>query len=205
MHFKSSYLNFKSLSFTFTPIEQAADSERPDLKAFVITNADGKVLVSKDGTNAFSDSLTVEQATSEKSAEWILNTSDGATYQLLNAAAMQNLDVDGSGTAVGTQVGLWLSPSGTSPAAKQTWTLRDNTQTGAKHVNVQSAVKAAAQLPETVTLYYACGEGPATVSDWDVSKVDTAKAGTYEATGTDRKSTRLNSSHEIPSRMPSSA
>lgn len=174
----------KQQTFTFTPIEQATDSERPDLKAFVITNADGKVLVSKNGTNAFSDSLTVEQAKSDKTAEWILNTSDGSTYQLLNAAAKQNLDVDGSGTAVGTKVGLWQSPSGTSPAANQTWTLRDVVPTGAKPVNVQTAVNAAAQLPETVTLYYAWGEGPATVSDWDVSKVDTAKAGTYEATGT---------------------
>lgn len=174
----------KQQTFTFTPIEQAADSERPDLKAFVITNADGKVLVAKNGTNAFSDSLTVEQAKSDKTAEWILNTSDGSTYQLLNAAAKQNLDVDGSKTAVGTKVGLWQSPSGTSPAANQTWTLRDVVPTGAKPVNVQTAVNAAAQLPETVTLYYASGEGPATVSDWDVSKVDTAKAGTYEATGT---------------------
>lgn len=174
----------KQQTFTFTPIEQAADSERPDLKAFVITNADGKVLVAKDGTNAFSDSLTVEQAKSDKTAEWILNTSDGSTYQLLNAAAKQNLDVDGSKTAVGTKVGLWQSPSGTSPAANQTWTLRDVVPTGAKPVNVQTAVNAAAQLPETVTLYYASGEGPATVSDWDVSKVDPAKTGTYEATGT---------------------
>lgn len=174
----------KQQTFTFTPIEQAADSERPDLKAFVITNADGKVLVSKDGTNAFSDSLTVEQAKSDKTAEWILNTSNGSTYQLLNAAAKQNLDVDGSKTAVGTKVGLWQSPSGTSPAANQTWTLRDVVPTGAKPVNVQTAVNAAAQLPESVTLYYASGEGPANVSDWDVSKVDTAKAGTYEATGT---------------------
>ncbi|WP_055427505.1 bacterial Ig-like domain-containing protein [Bifidobacterium aesculapii] len=174
----------KQQTFTFTPIEQPADSERPDLKAFVITNADGKVLVSKDGTNAFSDSLTVEQAKSDKTAEWILNTSNGSTYQLLNAAAKQNLDVDGSKTAVGTKVGLWQSPSGTSPASNQTWTLRDVVPTGAKPVNVQTAVNAPAQLPETVTLYYAWGEGPATVSDWDVTKVDTAKTGTYEATGT---------------------
>ena len=70
----------------------------------------------------------------------ILTTSDGSTYQLLNAATKTNLDVDNSGTTVGTKVGLWQSPSGTSPSANQTWTLRNVTPTSQKTVNVQTAV-----------------------------------------------------------------
>ncbi len=89
--------NAKKQTWTFTQIEQPADSERPDLKAYVITNAEGKVLVSKDGTNALSNE-TVEAAKSDPAAKWILNTSDGSTYQLLNAATKTNLDVDNSGT-----------------------------------------------------------------------------------------------------------
>ena len=112
----------------------------------MITNAEGKVLVSKDGTNALSNE-TVEAAKSDPAAKWILNTSDGSTYQLLNAATKTNLDVDNSGTAVGTKVGLWQSPSGTSPSANQTWTLRNVTPTGQKTVNVQTAVNAKATLP----------------------------------------------------------
>lgn len=73
--------NAKKQTWTFTQIEQPADSERPDLKAYVITNAEGKVLVSKDGTNALSNE-TVEAAKSDPAAKWILNTSDGSTYQL---------------------------------------------------------------------------------------------------------------------------
>ncbi len=145
--------NAKKQTWTFTQIEQPADSERPDLKAYVITNAEGKVLVSKDGTNALSNE-TVEAAKSDPAAKWILNTSDGSTYQLLNAATKTNLDVDNSGTPVGTKVGLWQSPSGTSPSANQTWTLRNVTPTSQKTVNVQTAVNEKAALPTEVTLYY---------------------------------------------------
>mgnify|MGYP000582785769 CR=1 FL=1 len=111
----------------------------------MITNAEGKVLVSKDGTNALSNE-TVEAAKSDPAAKWILNTSDGSTYQLLNAATKTNLDVDNSGTTVGTKVGLWQSPSGTSPSANQTWTLRNVTPTSQKTVNVQTAVNEKAAL-----------------------------------------------------------
>ncbi|MFR2313620.1 MAG: hypothetical protein ACLS6O_01485 [Bifidobacterium sp.] len=38
----------------------------------MITNAEGKVLVSKDGTNALSNE-TVEAAKSDPAAKWILN------------------------------------------------------------------------------------------------------------------------------------
>ena len=82
----------KKQAWKFTQIDQS-DTERPDLKAYVITNTDCKVLVAKDGTNAFSDE-SVEDAKSDPAARWILNTSDGATYQLLNASAKQNSNVD---------------------------------------------------------------------------------------------------------------
>ena len=82
----------KKQAWKFTQIDQS-DTERPGLKAYVITNTDCKVLVAKDGTNAFSDE-SVEDAKSDPAARWILNTSDGATYQLLNASAKQNINVD---------------------------------------------------------------------------------------------------------------
>ncbi|WP_254150198.1 hypothetical protein [Bifidobacterium bifidum] len=47
----------KKQVWKFTQIDQS-DTERPDLKAYVITNTDCKVLVAKDGTNAFSDEPT---------------------------------------------------------------------------------------------------------------------------------------------------
>ncbi|RSX54336.1 carbohydrate-binding protein [Bifidobacterium goeldii] len=174
----------KKQVWKFTQVEQAADSERPDLKIYVITNADGKVLVSKDGTNALSDE-TVEAAKSDPAARWILNTSDGSTYQLLNTAAKRNLDVDGQKTAVGTKIGLWTSATGETPSANQTWTLRDVSPTGQQAIDVQTTVGTEPTMPSTVTLKYAWGEGSATVSgDWDVSKVDVSKAGSYTATAT---------------------
>lgn len=82
----------KKQAWKFTQIDQS-DTERPGLKAYVITNTDCKVLVAKDGTNAFSDE-SVEDAKSDPAARWIFDTSDGATYQLLNASAKQNINVD---------------------------------------------------------------------------------------------------------------
>jgi hypothetical protein len=67
----------KKQAWKFTQIDQS-DTERPDLKAYVITNTDCKVLVAKDGTNVFSDE-SVEDAKSDPAARWIFNTSDGAT------------------------------------------------------------------------------------------------------------------------------
>ena len=82
----------KKQAWKFTQIDQS-DTERPGLKAYVITNTDCKVLVAKDGTNVFSDE-SVEDAKSDPAARWIFDTSDGATYQLLNASAKQNINVD---------------------------------------------------------------------------------------------------------------
>ena len=90
----------KKQAWKFTQIDQS-DTERPDLKAYVITNTDCKVLVAKDGTNAFSDE-SVEDAKSDPAAQWIFNTSDGATYQLLNASAKQNINVDAFDPKAGT-------------------------------------------------------------------------------------------------------
>ena len=53
----------KKQAWKFTQIDQS-DTERPDFKAYVITNTDCKVLVAKDGTNAFSDE-SVEDAKSD--------------------------------------------------------------------------------------------------------------------------------------------
>lgn len=90
----------KKQAWKFTQIDQS-DTERPGLKAYVITNTDCKVLVAKDGTNAFSDE-SVEDAKSDPAARWIFNTSDGATYQLLNASAKQNINVDAFDPKTGT-------------------------------------------------------------------------------------------------------
>lgn len=56
----------KKQAWKFTQIDQS-DTERPDLKAYVITNTDCKVLVAKDGTNVFSDE-SVEDAKSDPAA-----------------------------------------------------------------------------------------------------------------------------------------
>ena len=61
--------------------------------------------------------------------------------------------------------------------------------------------------------YYACASIPDrgqnrainAIKHWVQEHTENTKYGSYRDWETDRKSTRLNSSHEIPSRMPSSA
>ncbi|KAB7405935.1 hypothetical protein GBB22_10455, partial [Bifidobacterium longum] len=86
MKWTNSYRSFglKTKRSTGLKTIEHKHTERPGLKAYVITNTDCKVLVAKDGTNAFSDE-SVEDAKSDPAARWIFDTSDGATYQLLNA------------------------------------------------------------------------------------------------------------------------
>lgn len=88
--------------FTFTQV--AADPARPSDRAYVISAKDGKVLTStgSDATDdntadvKLSDTLTVEQAKTDPTAVWILNSNDGATFGLLNKQTVKTLDVDGS-------------------------------------------------------------------------------------------------------------
>ena len=106
----------KKQAWKFTQIDQS-DTERPGLKAYVITNTDCKVLVAKDGTNAFSDE-SVEDAKSDPAARWIFDTSDGATYQLLNASAKQNINVDAfdpKAGSCGSMINLFSLPYNHQP------------------------------------------------------------------------------------------
>ena len=69
-------------------------------QAYVITNAEGKGAGVQGWHERAFQLKTVGAAKSDPAAKWILNTSDGSTYQLLNAATKTgNLDVDNSGTS----------------------------------------------------------------------------------------------------------
>lgn len=126
----------KKQAWKFTQIDQS-DTERPDFKAYVITNTDCKVLVAKDGTNAFSDE-SVEDAKSDPAARWIFNTSDGATYQLLNASAKQNINVDAfdpkAGAAASDKAGEYTltysvtDSEGASYTVKRVVTVREKSE-----------------------------------------------------------------------------
>ena len=167
-------------TWSFTKVDMSG-TERPTLPVYVMRNGNGKVLVAQNGTNVLKD-MSLDEAKADASARWIVNTEDGEQWQLVNAAAKQSLDVNGQSSAVGTKVGLWNSNAG----ANQTWTMRSTKPTGVKDVNVQTAVGEMPALPETVTPYYAWGEGSEAAVTWDDAALaeQVKTAGTYEVKGT---------------------
>ena len=164
----------KAQSFTFHQV--AADPARPTLKKYVISNADGTKVLGADGT--FVDG-TVDAAKSDATKIWILNTEDGSYYSLVNASAKKALEVDGSKTAAGSKISLYVSNGGKN----QAWSFRSTTPTGIKAANAQTPVNGTVTMPKTVTPYYTWGAGAPVEATWDTSAVDTSKAGTYTVKG----------------------
>lgn len=170
----------KKQAWKFTKIDMSGTA-RPTLNAYVIQNADGKVLVSKNGTNVLSDK-SVDEAKSDAAARWIINTEDGVYWQITNADAKQSFDVDGSKTAVGTKIGLWTSSAG----ANQMFIFRSTAPTGVKAVSIQTAIGTMPTMPKTVTPYYTWGTGTPAAVDWDTDGLaDQVKVeGAYTIKGT---------------------
>lgn len=159
-------------------------TDRPSIRAYTLSSADGKILVQRDGSTALVDSTSAEAQSD--AARWILNTEDGLTWQLINADindhARQALDVDGAKTAVGTKVGLWLS----SAADNQTFSFRSVNPTGVKPVTIQTAVGVVpTSLPETVVPKYEWGNGTPAPVQWNTATIaqDVAAEGTYTISG----------------------
>ncbi|MBW3081619.1 immunoglobulin-like domain-containing protein [Bifidobacterium saguinibicoloris] len=118
----------KTQTFTLTEVTDDVFKTRPADRAYVITNADGKVvtvsggdpLSDDSGAITLSDTLTVETAKNDSSAVWILNSKDGKHFSFLNKKAVKTLDVNGGGTAAGTSVIAWRSTEGDG----QAWQLK---------------------------------------------------------------------------------
>ena len=85
---------------------------------FALRLADGRTLASNGGDTTFK-TLTDEQAIADTTAHWLLNTTDGQTFNLLNAEREDVLDVAGQATTTGAGVGLY----GSNWGANQLWTL----------------------------------------------------------------------------------
>jgi hypothetical protein len=164
-------------SQSFVLNQVAADSKRPTLRKYVVSSADGNKVLDADGRFVAG---AVESAENDQSKMWILNTEDGTYFSLVNASVKKSLEVGGQKTAAGSAVGVYESNGG----AHQAWLLRSTAPTGVQTVNAQASVGGAITMPQTVTPYYTWGTGSPVQATWDTSKVDTAKEGTYTATGT---------------------
>ncbi len=132
----------------WTAHQLASPSARKDVRTFTFEDGDGDFLVA-DGSNLTVRRQTAQQAASDASSKWMLNTEDGSTWELTNMGSRTALDVGNQNTAAGSAVDLWQSNAG----ANQRWTFTSITPS-VRPLSVQTAVGVMPALPETVTPVY---------------------------------------------------
>ncbi|WP_082480046.1 glycoside hydrolase [Agreia sp. Leaf283] len=148
---------------------------------YVLRSASGLVLAADSQGTLLVDS-TRENAAATPSQQWILTTTDGATWSLVNAASPQALEVPGGSTAEGAPVNVYSSNGG----ANQAWSFQDTTLSGFAPVVVSTIAGIPAQLPATVTPLYNSGPGAPVAVTWNTEGVDwNAGPLTIPGSGTD--------------------
>jgi hypothetical protein len=149
-------------------------------KQYVLTTPSGGVLTATKSGTAVS-ALTLTQAKADANALWVLQTTDGRTYSLVNKAISSALDVGGQATSSGSAVGVYGSNGGTN----QAWSLRSLDPTGAVQQVVPTPVGTAPALPQTLTPTYAWGDGTPVPVTWQNVPVSAwSKPGTTTVKGT---------------------
>lgn len=161
-------------------VHEVAGGEREATLRVVLENGDGRMLsASAAGTSLVS--LTTAEASASASTRWIVNTTDGTRYTLVNEAVGQSLDVAGQSSADNTVVGVYGSNGG----ANQSWQLRDLALSEGQSVAVRTAVGTAPTLPATITPQYGWGSGAAVSVTWQAPSASAwATAGRVDVAGT---------------------
>ncbi|MFK0009149.1 glycoside hydrolase [Paenarthrobacter sp. NPDC090520] len=148
--------------WTFNAVR--ADDEFANDRRWIVTASDGRVLTGTGGVLNGSQSgaaslasLSLEQARSTPSAQWIVTTENAKQWTLVNAGAAISLQVSGNQTAAGTSVAL-ASSTGTTATAlaspHQAWAFTDIADLrllGVAPLDVSTPVGAPPALPTTVT------------------------------------------------------
>ncbi|PPI10238.1 hypothetical protein C5D04_14650 [Rathayibacter sp. AY1D2] len=154
-------------------VREVAAGEREATRRVVLVNGDGRVL---GATTAGTDlrSLSVDAAKTTAATRWIVNTTDGVNFSLVNESIAQSLDVNGGSSADNASVGVYTSNGG----ANQSWSLRDLAPTAGQTIAVRTTAGVAPTLPASITPQYSWGAGAPLAVTWQ-RPADSA----YGATG----------------------
>lgn len=161
-------------------VHEVPAGERDGIRRVVLETADGRLL---GATSAGTDLRSVSAATAAGTAatRWIVNTTDGVKFTLVNEALALSLDVNGQSSADNAGVGVYGSNGG----ANQSWQLRDLAPLAAQTVAARTAVGVAPSLPAAIAPQYAWGAGAATAVSWQLPAASAwATAGRVEVPGT---------------------
>ena len=161
-------------------VHEVAAGEREATRRVVLEASDGRVL---GATSAGTDLRTVgvEAAGGNAATRWIVNTTDGRSYSLVNEQLGLALDVNGQSTTNGATVGVYGSNGGTN----QAWDPRDLAPLAGQTVAARTQAGVAPVLPETIVPRYAWGAGVPVSVAWQLPAEGAwATTGRVEVPGT---------------------
>jgi len=154
-------------------VHEVAAGDREATRRVVLEASDGRVL---GATGAGTDlrSVGVDAAAGDPATRWMVSTTDGRAYTLVNEALGLSLDVGGQSTADGATVGVYGSNGG----ANQSWDPRDLALLPGQTVAARTQAGVAPVLPETIVPRYAWGAGVPVAVEWELPD-----EGAWAATG----------------------
>ncbi|WP_395244049.1 RICIN domain-containing protein [Agromyces sp. MMS24-K17] len=161
-------------------VHEVAAGDREATRRVVLEASDGRVL---GATSAGTDlrGIGVDAAAGNPATRWIVNTTDGRGYSLVNEQLALSLDVNGQSTANGATVGVYGSNGGTN----QTWDPRDLAPLADQAVAARTQAGVVPVLPETIVPRYAWGAGVPVAVEWQLPDAGAwAETGRVEVPGT---------------------
>lgn len=161
-------------------VHEVPAGEREATRRVVLEASDGRVL---GATSAGTDlrAIGTDAAAATPATRWIVNTTDGRAFTLVNEALALSLDVGGQSSAENATVGVYGSNGG----ANQSWAPRDLAPLAGQSVAARTLVGVAPVLPTTVAPRYAWGAGVAVPVEWALPDDSAwAETGRVEVPGT---------------------
>ncbi|MBT2518293.1 RICIN domain-containing protein [Streptomyces sp. ISL-90] len=161
-------------------VHEVAAGEREATRRVVLEASDGRVL---GATSAGTDLRQVapDAAALEPATRWIVNTTDGRRYTLVNEKLALSLDVNGQSTAEGAGVGVYGSNGGSN----QSWAPLDLAPLTEQTVAARTLVGVPPVLPETIVPRYSWGAGAPVAVTWQLPDDSAwAESGRVEVPGT---------------------
>lgn len=144
-------------------VHSVAPGEREATKRVVLETSDGRVL-GATGSGTDLRSVTPDAAALNAATRWIVSTTDGRRYTLVNEAIGLSLDVNGQSTAEGAGVGVYVSNGG----GNQSWAPQDLAPLANQTVAARTLVGVPPVLPETVVPRYSWGAGAPVAVTWEL-------------------------------------
>jgi O-glycosyl hydrolase len=161
-------------------VHDVATGDREATRRVVLEASDGRVL---GATGAGTDLRQVapDAAALEPATRWIVNTTDGRRYTLVNEKLGLSLDVNGQSTAEGAGVGVYGSNGGSN----QSWAPLDLAPLPDQTVAARTLVGVPPVLPETIVPRYVWGAGAPVGVAWQLPAESAwAERGRVEVPGT---------------------